>query len=67
MIDQHEPTDTFGLEAPPEDDELEVFVDGVATTEGWAYDPDQQAVVFDEMPPGGTIIEIRYIISSECE
>ncbi|MBO86825.1 MAG: hypothetical protein CL927_15850 [Deltaproteobacteria bacterium] len=62
-----EPTDTFPLEAPPEGGAVEVLVDGVATTDGWTYDPDLQAVVFDEMPPGGTIIEIRYIISSACE
>jgi len=61
-----EPTDTFPLEAPPEDDSIEVLVDGETTTEGWSYDADQQAVVFDEDPEGGVIIEIRYVISSDC-
>ena len=62
-----EPTDTFPLEAPPEDGSLVVLVDGVPTTDGWTYEPDLQAVVFDEMPAGGTIIDLQYIISSECE
>jgi hypothetical protein len=61
-----EPTDTFPLEAPPEDDSVVVLMDGEEVTEGWTFDPDLQAVVFDEMPDGGTIIEIRYVISSEC-
>ena len=61
-----EPTDTFELEAPPEDDSVVVLVDGVEVSEGWTYDPDLQAVVFDELPEGGSIIEIRYVISSEC-
>jgi hypothetical protein len=61
-----EPTDTFPLEAPPVDDSVVVLMDGEEVTEGWTFDPDLQAVVFDEMPDGGTIIEIRYVISSEC-
>jgi hypothetical protein len=61
-----EPTDTFPLEAPPEGDEVVVLVDGETVTEGWTYSPDDQAVVFDEMPEGGAIIEIRYTISSDC-
>jgi len=61
-----EPTDTFPLEAPPEDDSVEVLVDGEVVTEGWTYDAEEQAVVFDENPDGGAIIEVRYIISSDC-
>ena len=62
-----EPTDTFPLEAPPEPDSVEVLVDGEPMTDGWTYDTEAQAVVFDENPEGGVIIEIRYIISSTCE
>ena len=61
-----EPTDTFELEAPPEEDSVEVLVDGEGVTEGWNYDPVLQAVVFDTLPDGGAIIEIRYVISSGC-
>jgi len=61
-----EPTDTFPLDAPPEDDTVEVLVDGEVVTDGWTYDEAAQAVVFEEQPEGGAIIEVRYIISSEC-
>lgn len=62
-----EPTDTFPLEAPPADGSVEVLVDGEVVTDGWTYDAETQAVVFDENPEGGVIIEIRYIISPDCE
>jgi hypothetical protein len=61
-----EPSDTFPLEAPPEEGSVEVLVDGEPVTEGWTYDVESNAVVFDEQPTGGVIIEIRYVISSEC-
>lgn len=61
------PTDTFPLEAPPEDGSVEVLVDGEPASDGWTYDAEQQAVVFDEQPEGGAIVEVRYIISSDCE
>ena len=61
-----EPTDTFDLEAPPEEDSVVVLVDGEVVADGWTYDPALQAVVFDTLPDGGAIIEIRYVISSGC-
>lgn len=61
-----EPTDTFPLEAPPEDGSVEVLVDGEVQSDGWTYDAEAQAVVFDPQPEGGTIIEVRYVISSDC-
>ena len=42
-------------------------VDGELVTEGWTYDAENQAVVFDEEPEGGVIIELRYFISPDCE
>ncbi len=61
-----EPTDTFPLEAPPAPGSVSVLVDGEPAT-GWTYDEDLQAVVFDEMPEGGVVIDILYVISSSCE
>lgn len=60
-----EPTDTFGLEAPPEPGSVSVVVDG-EPVEGWTYDEELQAVVFDDLPTGGAVIEVAYTIASDC-
>jgi hypothetical protein len=45
---------------------VEVLVNGLVVETGWEWDADAQAVVFDVMPAAGVIIEVRYVISSDC-
>jgi len=52
-------TDTFELSEIPWSDTLEVEVDHEPATD-WTYDPEQNAVVFDEQPEEGAGIVITY-------
>ena len=59
------PSDTFVLTYLPDEDTIQVYVDGVQSS-AWSYDPDQNAVVMDEMPGDGAHVEIFYDLLSEC-
>lgn len=50
---------SFTLSGVPNPSTIEVRVDGVITS-GWTYDDEHNRVVFDQLPPQGASIEIRY-------
>ncbi len=52
--------DTFPLSAVPEPGTVRVSVDGERLDGGWSLSEDPPAVVFDEPPPAGAVIEVRY-------
>lgn len=54
-----EQTDTFVLSSYPDPDSIVVTVDGVKST-AWQYDPKQNAIVFDEMPPDEAEIYVTF-------
>lgn len=60
--------DDFELTQLPASETIEVTVDGIRTTTGWAYDPGTNSVVFerDHIPAGGSTIEIEYQLMPDC-
>lgn len=61
-------TDRFGLSTPPDPTTIVVTVDGVVVTEGWSYDAEGQAVVFEEgaVPESGAHVQIDYELLGDC-
>lgn len=59
----------FELEGEPADWSIEVKVNNTAVTEGWTYDSEDVAVVFDEdhYPEEGSEVEIHYLMATSCE
>lgn len=55
---------TYPLAEPAQDGTIEVLVDGEAV-DGWSWDADANAVVFDDRPPGDEV-EVRYQGQGEC-
>ncbi len=60
--------DTFALARLPVEEGLEVELDGVPVHEGWAYDPDLNAVVFDfpYVPDDGEVVTVSYPVLGGC-
>ncbi len=59
---------TFELSQEPDQDTIEVEVDGVVVTEGWSYSETYNAVKFDEagLPEAGVGVVVRYAPLPEC-
>lgn len=59
----------FELTDIPVEQTIEVLVDGIAVTSGWAYNASTNTVDFeaDYVPQGGSTIEVSYVIPGDCE
>lgn len=59
----------FNLTMNPVPETIVVEVNGVPNTRGWRYEDEGNAVVFDEddIPEGGSIVEIDYVVMSDCD
>ncbi|MCB9663187.1 MAG: choice-of-anchor D domain-containing protein [Alphaproteobacteria bacterium] len=58
---------TFKLgTAKPYQPSMVVELDGVPVTEGWVYDPAQNAIVFDDPPPGNSTLDISFGVAVTC-
>lgn len=59
----------FDLTLTPVPETIVVEVNGAPDTNGWRYEEEGNAVVFDEdnIPEGGSIVEIDYVIMSDCD
>ena len=59
---------TFELEGTPSVSTIEVRVDGVLTPNGWTYDSETNAVIFDEdrFPHEGATLTIYYLYTPDC-
>lgn len=57
-----EPWDTFTLDGEPEPGSVQVFLDGIESTEGWSYVPSAVAVVFEPwaVPPGKSRVTVTW-------
>lgn len=55
----------FPLQAQPWGDDVRVAVDGRRVDGGWRVDTALQALVFDEAPEAGSVVEVRYALSPE--
>ena len=60
---------TFELSEYPVPETIVVAIDSTQTTVGWKYEDDGNMVVFDNdnIPEGGSIIEIAYAIQGDCD
>ena len=56
-----EPIEELPLTHPPLEDTVRVFIDGQLDSQ-WTYDPVGNRVFFTIIPPGGSLVEIGYII-----
>jgi hypothetical protein len=58
----------FQLEGTPVKESIEVAVDGEDLVEGWVFDEDKNAVIFDSFaqPPYGATVSIYYWMSGSC-
>lgn len=67
IVQVEEPLDTFVLSDEPVDDTLVVLVNGYESDD-WAYDEEQNAIVFFDIavPPPAAIIQATYEIEAEC-
>ena len=59
---------SFALTQTPVPATIEVYVDGIRTTEGWTYNETEVIVEFDDdhIPGGGTTVEISYATAGDC-
>ncbi|MAG27656.1 hypothetical protein CMI47_19165 [Candidatus Pacearchaeota archaeon] len=57
---------SFSLSKTPVEDTIEVYVDGIESSE-WSYDQSINSVTFRVIPPAGSNIEIAYAIYGECQ
>jgi hypothetical protein len=55
------------LSETPDEDTLEVYIDGEIQTEGWTYKPSSNSIDLDATLDGGEFIEIFYRVLGECE
>jgi hypothetical protein len=55
---------TFELQAIPVAETLRVAVDGTRLDDGWNLQADPPAIVFDDAPPAGAEISVRYEVAS---
>lgn len=53
----------FELQAVP-DGPPRVSVDGVRQDEGWALESEPPAVVFEQAPSGGSVVQVRYTLAA---
>ncbi len=60
--------DSFQLTEEAVAGTLVVRIDGVHLPEGWSYDEDRNALVFDSeyIPEGGATIEVEYAVRGDC-
>jgi hypothetical protein len=60
---------TFELTDWPVPETIEVRIDGVTTTVGWEYNATDNAIDFesDDVPEGGSTIEISYALYGDCD
>lgn len=56
---------SFELQAVPLVDTISVWVDGQRALEGWAWQDDPSALVFDEPPPADAGIRVRYTVRED--
>ena len=58
----------FTLSGDPYNDYIEVFINGIPTTEGWIYIPATNTVTFDveSAPAEGDLVQILYNYIDEC-
>lgn len=59
-------TRALPLEHVPVAFTLVVVIDGVTQLEGWSYDADANAVVFDVAPAGGVDVVAQYTVQPDC-
>jgi hypothetical protein len=45
---------------------IRVLYDGVEQRSGWAYDPQQNLVLIDVLPPAGTVVRVEYRGGTGC-
>ncbi|GEM_PF-2198556 len=59
---------SFYLSNDAADIGMSVSVDGIETSQGWSYNADLNAIVFDtdSMPDPGSVVEVYYIQTGEC-
>lgn len=60
---------SFELSQWPVPETIEVRLNGTRTSEGWTYNPTDNAVDFDDdhIPDGGSTIEIEYTLMGDCD
>lgn len=56
----------FGLSQDPDEDTLEVYVDGQKWLSGWVYDPAKNSVRFTDVMDPGQEIEVTYELPQSC-
>ena len=56
----------YNLSEAPDEDTLEVYIDGELQTEGWTYNPSSNTIDLDATLDGGEFIEIFYRVLVEC-
>ena len=56
---------SFPLSGDPIVDTIEVFVDGVASTD-WTYDSALNAIIFNVAPTDGSLIDASYAVWADC-
>lgn len=62
-----QPDGAFVLSQEPVPATLQVSVDSLALEEGWSYDADHNAVIFDEVPQEGAEITVDYtLVPPDC-
>jgi hypothetical protein len=61
---QVEPFEEWPLTWIPLPDTIAVFIDGIPDF-GWTYDSTSNIVLFTTIPPGGSLVEIGYIIDPD--
>ena len=60
--------DRYDLDQPAVESTIEVMVNGQTVEGNWYYDAEQQAVIFNDQPPGeNDITNITYAALAECD
>ena len=61
--------DHFQLSQQPVPERIQVVVDGVRVSHGWAYDLSSNSIVFasDAVPDPGSVVEVSYARLPDCE
>lgn len=60
---------TFRLSSAPLEGTVRVSVDGAEASSGWSYEPEAQAVIFEEAaaPSEGSTVTVDYVVDPTCE
>ena len=63
------PSDTFYLSHEPQPDTIRVYVDSMATLDGWSYNENSNTIVFepDHVPGEGALITAAYASGFTCD